>query len=130
MKEKLKQTFSAKRQLNSFKYALKGIAYVFINESNMHIHLLAAVAVVAVGIFLDINNIEWCLVIICIGTVMAAEMINTAIELSIDLLHPDKHPIAGRVKDVAAGAVMLCAIVSVVVACFVFLPKVVLLLKY
>ena len=74
------------------------------------------------GIHFGITSTEWCIVILCFGIVLAAEGFNTAIERLVDLVSPDYHPIAGAVKDIAAGAVLLCAIASAIVGTIIFLP--------
>jgi diacylglycerol kinase (ATP) len=65
---------------------------------------------------------EWCVVLLCFGLVMAAEAFNTAIERLVNLVSPDFHPLAGDVKDVAAGAVLICAIVAAIIGLIVFIP--------
>ena len=73
------------------------------------------------GIHFGITPTEWCIVIICFGLVLAAEGFNTAIERLVDLVSPDYHPIAGDVKDVAAGAVLICAIAAAIIGGIIFL---------
>lgn len=108
----------------SFGYAFRGISYVFLQESNMHVHLIAACAVVILGIVFHLSAAEWCAICLCIGAVIAAEMFNSALETLTDLVSPQHHPLAGKAKDIAAGAVMLIAITAVVVGLIIFLPKV------
>jgi diacylglycerol kinase (ATP) len=74
-----------------------------------------------VGCF-GITPTEWCIVTLCFGMVLAAEGFNTAIERLVDLVSPDYHPIAGDVKDIAAGAVLICAIAAAIIGMIVFLP--------
>ena len=93
-------------------------------ERNMRIHCAAAACAVALGAALSIDVASWCAVVICIGAVMAAECANTAIEAVVDLASPEHHELAGLAKDAAAGAVLVLACASVVVACFVYLPRI------
>jgi len=122
--QKLRQTFSISRQLKSFRYAFAGLRYVILNESNMHVHIMALFVVLVMGFYFHLSVTEWCLVVIVIGMVVIAETLNTALELLTDLTSPDYHPLAGKAKDVAAGAVVLAAITAAIVGSLIFLPKI------
>ena len=110
-----------KRRIKSFGYASKGIASLIKKEHNAWIHCTAVVVVTLAGFYFGITPTEWSIVVICFGMVLAAEGFNTAIERLVDLVSPDYHPIAGDVKDVAAGAVLICAIAAAVVGMIVFI---------
>jgi len=112
-----------KKRIQSFGYAIKGIRYVFGTEVNMKIHIAISVLVIASGIFFAISLIEWMFCLLCIGLVVGAEMLNTAIENVVDLASPEQHPLAGKAKDIAAGAVLICAIISVIIGLLIFVPK-------
>ena len=112
-----------KKRIQSFVYAGRGIRVVFSSEANMKIHIVVATLVVICGFIFNINTTEWIACLLCIGLVFGAEMINTAIENVVDLASPDHHELAGKAKDIAAGAVLICAIVSVVIGILIFLPK-------
>ena len=111
------------RFLKSFGYAWQGIKAVFASEPNMKIHASVALLVVIFGFIFSISAAEWIAVVICIGLVFSAEMFNTALETLVDKVSPAKDPLAGKTKDVAAGAVLLAAVISVIVGVIVFLPK-------
>ena len=111
-----------KKRIKSFGYAFKGIASLIRKEHNAWIHCIAIVVVTFAGFYFGITPTEWCIVTICFGLVLAAEGFNTAIERLVDLVSPEYHPIAGDVKDVAAGAVLICAICASIAGCIVFLP--------
>ena len=111
-----------KKRIKSFGYAFKGIASLIRKEHNAWIHCTAIVLVTIAGFHFGITPTEWCIVVLCFGLVLAAEGFNTAIERLVDLVSPDFHPIAGDVKDVAAGAVLICAIASAIVGLIVFIP--------
>ena len=96
--------YDLKKQLRSFGYAWKGIQSCVGKEQNLSFHLIAAMAVIIAGIVLGITRTEWIMVVMCIGTVIAAELFNTAIEKLVDLVSPERHPVAGQVKDIAAAA--------------------------
>lgn len=111
-----------KKRIKSFGYAFKGIASLIRKEHNAWIHCTAIVLVTIAGFHFDITSTEWCIVVLCFGLVLAAEGFNTTIERLVDLVSPDFHPIAGDVKDVAAGAVLICAIAAAIVGMIVFIP--------
>lgn len=111
-----------KKRIKSFGYAFKGIASLLKKEHNAWIHCLAIVVVTALGFYFHITATEWCIVLLCFGMVLAAEGFNTAIERLVDLVSPERHPVAGDVKDVAAGAVLICAIAAAIIGCIIFLP--------
>ena len=112
-----------KRLIKSFGYALKGIKSVFLTEQNMKIHSAVAVFVIILGVVFRISVGEWIAVVLCIGLVASAEMINTAFETLVDMVSPDRNPSAGKIKDISAGAVFLAAVISVIVGIIIFLPK-------
>ena len=112
-----------KKRIRSFVYAGRGIRLVFSSEANMKIHIVVATLVVICGFIFNINTTEWIACLLCIGLVFGAEMINTAIENVVDLASPDHHELAGKAKDIAAGAVLICAIVYVIIGILIFLPK-------
>ena len=113
------------KRIRSFSYAFKGLFELVKSEPNARIHLVATIAAVSAGIFLRISNAEWCIVLIVIAFVWAAEAINTVIEKLADHLFPEYHETARIAKDIAAGAVLVCAIVALICGLIVFLPKLV-----
>lgn len=112
-----------RNRLNSFKYAFSGIYDLFANTPNAKIHLAMALLVMIFGLLLEISMIEWCLCFLSIAVVLAAEAFNTSIEYLTDLVSPDYHELAGKTKDVAAGAVLLTSIGAAIVGLIIFLPK-------
>ena len=113
--------------LQSFSYASQGIRSS-LTERNFKVHCAAAVAALVLCAVLRVPAWGWAAVVICIGMVLAAESVNTAVESVVDLASPELHPLAKRAKDCAAGAVLILAAASVVVACIVFIPPVLALL--
>lgn len=102
--------FSLSARMRSFGYAAEGLHYLFRHEHNAWVHLIASAAAIGAGITLRISLSDWRWLILSIVIVLAAEAGNTAIEQLCNLVHPARHPIVKRVKDVAAGSVLLCAI--------------------
>ena len=120
---KKKPVFSISARVKSFSYATKGLFYAALHEHNMWIHMMAAIAVILCSCYYHISSSEWIMVIICIALVMAAELFNSAIEKLVDLVSPEHHPVAGMIKDIAAAAVLVCAIAAAICGLIVFIPK-------
>ncbi len=108
----------------SFGYAFKGLISLFRYENNAKVHLIAGILAVITAFYLELSPAEWCILIIQIALVMAAEAFNTAIEKLCDVISPEKHPVIGKIKDLAAGAVLITAIAAVISGLFLFLPKI------
>lgn len=108
----------------SFGYALEGIAVGIKQERNMKIHCGAAVLVILAGTFFRLSAAEWCLCFILFGLILALELVNTAVEAVVDLVTEEYKPLAKRAKDMAAGAVLIAAVMAVIVGCILFLPKI------
>lgn len=113
----------SKNVFQSFKYAFSGLKYGFINTKNLHIDLLFIIAVIICGFVFNICLVEWTILILCISLVVSLELVNTAIEEVVNLASPDVHPLAKASKDVAAGAVLLSAIMTAIIGIIIFLPK-------
>jgi diacylglycerol kinase len=108
--------------VDSFRHALAGLWYALRTQRNTRIHLTVAVAVVALGLWLGLSFSEWAVLVLTIGFVLVSEMLNTVAESLVDLITPDYHPHAKIVKDVAAGAVLLGAIIAVLVGLLILGP--------
>ena len=111
------------RLARSFGYAFRGIGILFRTQANARIHATATGLVVAAGFWFRIARGEWCAVIAAIGLVWTAEGLNTAIEAVVDLVSPERHPLAGRAKDVAAGAVLCAALAALAIGVLIFGPR-------
>lgn len=96
---------------------------MFRTERNMRIHLTFTVLVIIFGWILRISITEWLLCLLCFGLVFTAEMVNTAIENVVDLVSPQQNKLAGKAKDMAAGAVLVSAIISACIGLIIFIPK-------
>ncbi|WP_066293340.1 diacylglycerol kinase family protein [Bacillus sp. FJAT-29937] len=114
--------------LHSFGYAMSGIRTAFKQENNLKIHLFVSVIVILMGLVLSISNMEWLIILLAIGGMISLEMINSAIERAVDLVTIDFHPLAKAAKDMAAGAVLIFAVISVIIGLIIFLPKIALLI--
>ncbi|MCF7848632.1 MAG: diacylglycerol kinase family protein [Kiritimatiellales bacterium] len=112
--------FTATDRLKSFGYAFRGIGTMLKSQHNAWIHAVATVVVVAAGFGFELDRVEWCLVILAIVSVWTAEALNTAFELLCDVASPEYHPLVEKAKDVAAGAVLFCAIGAGLIGLLVF----------
>ncbi len=106
----------------SFVYAGSGLWYALRTQRNARVHAIVAVAAIALGIALRISPVEFAMVFVAITIVFTAEMFNTVAEACVDLATSEYHPLARIAKDVAAGAVLLSAILAVVIGLFVYIP--------
>lgn len=109
--------------MKSFRAAFRG-AYLVSNERNMRFHLLMALIVVAAGLFFSINKTEWILVLLCIALVISLEAVNTAIEIIMNFIHPEKHEAVRDIKDIAAAAVLVVAAIAAICGVIIFTPYV------
>ena len=123
MPELPREPFSWRARANSFIYAFRGVAWLLRREHNAWIHLALAVAAVAAGTWWRIERWEWVAVAFAIAAVLAAEAINTAVETLADAVKPERHPLVGRAKDLAAAAVLLAAAGAATVGLIVFGPR-------
>ncbi|MBR3235208.1 MAG: diacylglycerol kinase family protein [Atopobiaceae bacterium] len=104
----------------SFLIALQGFRIAFETERNIKVMLCGAAFAVVMGLALRIDALSWACVLICCGTVLAAELLNTAIETVVDLVSPEFHPLAGRAKDIAAAASWTICFIAALVALIVY----------
>ena len=111
-----------KKFAKSLGYALKGIQS-FLSEPNAKYQLTTAILYTAIGLYLNFNYLEWSISLICFAIVLTAEAMNTAIENLVDLVSPDYHEKAGKVKDIAAGAVLISAIFSAIIGVLLIANK-------
>lgn len=109
--------------VKSFSFALRGIGEALKTERNIRIHSMMTVVVILLGIYVSLNRLEWLFILLAITGTIALELVNSAIERVVDLVTEEYHPLARQAKDIAAGAVLLYAIFSVIVGIVIFLPK-------
>ncbi|MCM3566576.1 diacylglycerol kinase family protein [Neobacillus mesonae] len=109
---------------SSFMYAAAGILTSIKQERNMRIHVLSSVFVILISFYFSITKMEWIIVLIAIGGMFAFELMNSAIERVVDLASPKFHLLAKQAKDLAAGAVFVYAILSVIIGVMIYFPYV------
>lgn len=125
----MKKVLSIKRLRKSFGYAFKGIDDVIEHEPNMKIHVVVAILVVIMAFIFKVSIIEWIILVLLIGAVLAAETINTTIENLVDMYTKEYDEKAKIVKDTAAGTVLILAITSAIIGLIIFIPKIICLLE-
>ncbi|MGO5210825.1 diacylglycerol kinase family protein [Olsenella umbonata] len=104
----------------SFLFALQGFRTALRQERNIKVMLAGGAFAVAMGIILRIDAVSWAIVLVCCGMVIAAELLNTAIETVVDLVSPEFHPLAGQAKDIAAAASWVLSLTAAVVGVIVY----------
>lgn len=120
-----KHEFSFLKRAKSFAHAWRGILVLLKTTPNVWIHIIALVAVVALGFYFRITTAEWIALVFVCGFVLVSEAFNTAIEIDINLTSPGYHPYARDTKDVAAGAVLISAITALIIGALIFIQYVV-----
>lgn len=108
---------------------MKKIRNFFNREQNLLIHIIATIIVTIVGIIFKLNLMEWALIYMMVAFVITSELINSAIELTVDLYTSEFKPLAMVAKDVSAGAVVISAFTAICVGLYVFLPKILIFFK-
>ena len=104
----------------SFLFALQGFRTALRQERNIKVMLAGGAFAVAMGLILRIDAVSWAIVLVCCGMVIAAELLNTAIETVVDLVSPEFHPLAGQAKDIAAAASWVLSLTAAVVGVIVY----------
>lgn len=112
------------RFISSVKNALKGLSAAFREQRNLRIQSTISLLAIVVGVWLKITRMEWAIIFTCIGLVMGLELMNSAIEVLLDKLHPENDSAIGKAKDIAAGAVLIAAICSAIVGFWIFYVRI------
>lgn len=123
MKDNINKPFKNKNFIVALKNALNGIILAFKSESNIRIDIFAMVLTIIGAIIIKVNYIELLIIILTIGIVISAEMFNSAVENTVDLITQEYNNKAKIIKDISAGAVLITSIIAVVVAVIIFMNK-------
>jgi diacylglycerol kinase (ATP) len=110
------------RFLKSVRFALRGLRFSLHEQLNIKIQIAFALAVIGLAFYLSVDRMEWVALLICIGLVISLEMINTALEDLVDLVSPQFNPVAGKIKDIAAAAVLFASVIAAIVGSIIFYP--------
>lgn len=111
------------RYKKSFENAINGIIYAIKYEHNFIIIVSAIIITTVLGFLLNINKIEWCFIIVCYGLVFGCELINSALEATVDLVTLERKPLAKIAKDCASGATLIFSLMSLIIGLLIFIPK-------
>ncbi len=111
-----------KKFIRSLKFALEGLAQAWKSQSNFRIQLVISVVVILAGVMFHLSATEWCVIVLVIGQVLAAELFNTVAEELVNWIEPSFHERARIIKDIAAGATLITAIVAGVTGLLIFAP--------
>lgn len=112
-----------------FRPALTGLSAAFRSQFNMKIHGLMTFLVVIAAFYFQLSAVEWCIILFCIGSVISAELLNTSLEVTVDIASPKIQEKAGLAKDIAAAAVLLAALFSAIIGLIIFVPKIIVLFQ-
>ena len=116
------ERFSIAGRIKSFRYAIQGIILMVKSQHNAWLHATASILVMLIAAFFRLSPAEWCWMVIAIMAVWTAEALNTALEFLADVASPEFHPLVEKAKDVAAGAVLISAGGSVIIALLILGP--------
>ena len=117
--------FGFKRIISSVKNSWNGLKEAYKNEQSMYIHLVCTIILLLFSFFLKISMIQWLIIIAIIGLTLVVELLNTAIESTVDLVTKEFHPLAKVAKDTASAAEFVLSVTSAVIALMIFIPKII-----
>ena len=118
-----KESFLINR-IKSIKYAFKGAVLLIKTESSIKVQVFIGVLMTVIGFFVGLSATEWIIQTLIIGLIISIEGINTAIEEIADFIHPEFHTKIGLIKDLAAGAVFIFAVIAIIIGCIIYFPKI------
>ncbi len=114
--------FYRRNLTNSLRCAINGLSYTYHNQQNFKIHVLAGLCVIILSSYLNIKLIEWIVLILVMATVLVLELINSILEIVIDLIEPKMHNYVRVIKDVFAGCVLIFSMASIIIGFLIFIP--------
>ncbi len=123
--KKVHKKFSIKRIFDSMKYSFEGIAYAYTNEQSTYTHAVGTVLTIIVGLFLQISFMQWCIIFLANMFILAIELINTAIEATVDMVTKEFNPYAKIAKDCGSAAAMVASIAYIGICGFIFIEKII-----
>ena len=127
-KQNAHKKMSFKRFLDSIKYSIQGLSYGYRNEQSLWLHGGASILAIILGFVLDISFNQWAIIIIALVVVLAVELLNTAIESTVDLVTKEFHPLAKIAKDTASAAEFILTLTSAIISLMIFIPRIIELL--
>lgn len=119
------KAMSFKRFLNSVKYSIQGLVYGYSNEQSLWLHGVCSLIAIILGFVLNITFNQWAIIIIALVIVLAVELLNTAIEATVDLVTKEIHPLAKIAKDCGSAAAFVSGIMALIICLFIFIPRII-----
>ena len=124
-KQEKHKKMSFQRFLNSIKFSIDGLVNAYQNEQSLWLHAICTIGILILGFLLQISFNEWAVIVIALVIVLAVELLNTAIEATVDLVTKEIHPLAKVAKDCGSAAAFVSSIMVFIICCFIFIPKIV-----
>ena len=128
LRNKSKHT-GIKHYLYSTKYSIDGLLYSYKNEKSLWMHGLCSIVDICLGIIFKISLVQWSMILISLGVILSIELLNTAIEAVVDMVTLEYHPLAKIAKDCGSAATFIAVLIAIVLNCFIFIPKILVLLN-
>ena len=123
------KVYGFKRFVNSFKNSFAGLAYAYRYEQSLWLHAAGTIAAIVLGILLHITFKEWAVIVIALVVVLSNELLNTAIEATVDLVTEEIHPLAKIAKDCGSAATFVSTIMAIIISLFIYIPYIIELFK-
>ena len=123
-KQEKHKKMSFQRFLNSIKFSIDGLVNAYQNEQSLWLHAICTIGIIILGFLLQISFIQWAIIVIALVIVLAVELLNTAIEATVDLVTKEIHPLAKVAKDCGSAAAFVSSIMVFIICCFIFIPKI------
>ena len=124
-KQEKHKKMSFQRFLNSIKFSIDGLVNAYQNEQSLWLHAMCTIIIIILGFALKISFIQWTIIVIALVIVLAVELLNTAIEATVDLVTKEIHPLAKVAKDCGSAAAFVSSIMVFIICCFIFVPKII-----
>ena len=119
------KTYGVKRFVNSFKNSFAGLAYAYRYEQSLWLHAAGTIGAIILGFLCQITFKEWAVVVIALVVVLTSELLNTAIEATVDLVTEEIHPLAKIAKDCASAATFVSTVMAIIICLFIYIPYIV-----
>ena len=124
-KQEKHKKMSFQRFLNSIKFSIDGLVNAYQNEQSLWLHAICTIGIIILGFLLQISFNEWAVIVIALVIVLAVELLNKAIEATVDLVTKEIHPLAKVAKDCGSAAAFVSSIMVFIICCFIFIPKII-----
>ena len=117
-----------KHYFYSTKYSIEGLLYAYKNEKSLWMHGFCSIIAICLGIIFKITLVQWSMILISLGIILAIELLNTAIEAVVDMITLEYHPLAKIAKDCGSAATFVAVLIGLIISAFIFIPKIMVLM--